>query len=245
MMEKHGEDAVMAGRGSMWGVQRMWDEYWFDHRPPDHVMDALIEQNGECHQCDGPTFVEVEGESGCKYCSDECAEANNDERSESSTDCDRCGHRFDSYQEGYYLDLTGSNACDDECAWNSIFENWDVERWFADRLQWNEAETTSNIRHRMRPSDIGSIRDLADAVQEHGVPATTCDTCDDPISEDDEIFIKDIHAYYDSDLCAWEGIEAYSSSEMMRKLQSRYKLSDLLNFNGLDDAIAQIESEEE
>lgn len=241
MVDQKAQQAVLSGRGTMLSIQWMWDEYWKEHNPPDAVMDSLIDQNGECHHCPSPMFYEIEGESGCKYCSDECAEDNHDTRSEYSVDCDKCGHRFDSLSEGYYLDMTGTQVCDAECAWAVLSDSRDASRFFSNRPDLDEEATWAAIKRVMSPSEITDMEELATACDDHGVSNQQCAECEDYMSASDAIHVEDIGDSYDCEHCAWDGILDYTDAATCAKLKAHYKLTDLLGFNDLDEAIEQIE----
>lgn len=244
IMDQKAQAAVLGGRGEMLSINWMWDEYWKEYGVPDNILDSMNTQNGECHNCHSPRFDTVEGESGAEYCSDECAEDSNDVRSEYSVDCDQCGQRFDSTEEGYYVDLLGTYACDTDCAWTQIFDSHEVFRYFSGHEEWDEEATVAAIKRNMNPSEINDTDSLDEACEIYGVRNLQCAECEEFMSKDAAIEIEDIGAVYDSPSCAWDGIRDYTTGATYAKLKVRFELEQLSDSGDLDDAIELIESED-
>ena len=151
-------------------LERLYFGLWQDDngRVPPEVLEHLISYHGKCVGCERPAFDGYTGREYEPYCSEGCANDNDDVVNEYERECANCGETYDSDNEGGYLDYTDSDACSSSCAWNLLHDP--VVRWLR-RNGYDTEATIEAFERDVSPWDLYNDRELQRIAVEYGTEA--------------------------------------------------------------------------
>ena len=244
------------------GFDDFYEDFWKQKGVPEEVVERLLDKYDECPQCHHPIFDEVIGQSGTKYCSDECARAANDEYNEYLRDCENCGDTYNSLDEGGYVMY--HDVCSTDCAWDMI--DGYIRNLFRKHPEFDEDKTLEALKAEnpgtgRRVYDAPwyeSSRQLEADLMECGVRILECDSCGrtGEETETEGFGIEDINDATDEDYwfcseeCAWKAILEYVEyrgnqprsvcEQIVKQLRGTKHIDDLVHAQALNGAIERI-----
>ncbi len=172
VIDEEGKHPQSAAKGweSVRKLEQLYFGLWEDNnsKVPPAILQRLMAYHGKCVGCERPAFDGYTGRDHAPYCSEGCANDNDDAVNEYERECSNCGITYDSECEGGYLDYTDSDACSSRCAWNLLHDS--VVRWL--RRNGYDAEATIEAFERdVSPWDLYNDRELQRIAVEYGTEA--------------------------------------------------------------------------